>query len=531
MDQLIAVWTGLDLRRKVTVVLATVAMFAAILGLSRIASTPGMALLYAGLEPSAAGEVVQALEAQGVAYDVRGSGIYVDSAQRDTLRMTLASTGLPANGGQGYELLDSLSGFGTTSKMFDAAYWRAKEGEIARTILTSPGIRSARVHIAATSERPFRDRMDPSASVTVTAASGVVSAEHAMAFKHLVASAVAGLDPDSVTVIDSENGIVSGADNDPSEITHNREETLRNNVLRLLEARVGAGNAVVEVSIETNTDSEAIVERRLDPEGRVAVSTDTVETSSNEQDSGQSGVTVASNLPDGEAAGGGSSQSQNSETRERIDFQVSETTRELLRAPGATKRITVAVLVDGIRGSGPDGSETWEPRPPEELETLRALVASAVGFNAERGDQITLQTLELRPVAEEGTLAAPGLLSGLAINVMSVIQLLVLAAVALILGLFVIRPILSSAGATAAPGLPPPLPDEFEGAEGGEALSGELELGPFSDDPLPTFGDLPALDDLPAESPADRLRRLIDERQDDTVEVLRNWMEDKEERV
>ncbi|PIV75042.1 MAG: hypothetical protein COW55_07070, partial [Rhodobacteraceae bacterium CG17_big_fil_post_rev_8_21_14_2_50_65_11] len=148
LQNLVALWTALDGRRRTIVIGATIAMFLAILGLSRMAATPSMALLYAGMDSSAAGQVVAALEQRGVAYEVRGDSIHVDASQRDALRMTLAAEGLPATGAAGYELLDGLSGFGTTSQMFDAAYWRAREGELARTILANPQIRAARVHIA-----------------------------------------------------------------------------------------------------------------------------------------------------------------------------------------------------------------------------------------------------------------------------------------------------------------------------------------------------------------------------------------------
>jgi len=100
-----SVWSRLDTRRRIVVIGATVAMFAAILALSRMASQPSMSLLYAGLDPSAAGEVVAALDQQGVPYDVRAGAILVDSAQRDALRLTLAAEGLPANTGQGYDCL------------------------------------------------------------------------------------------------------------------------------------------------------------------------------------------------------------------------------------------------------------------------------------------------------------------------------------------------------------------------------------------------------------------------------------------
>ena len=129
------VWGKLDGRKRAVVLGATLLMFAAIALLARGPGAGPMALLYAGLDDSAAGEVVAALDARGVPYEVRGDAIWVPESARDLERITLAAEGLPATSAGGYELLDSLSGFGTTSQMFDAAYWRAKEGELARTIL------------------------------------------------------------------------------------------------------------------------------------------------------------------------------------------------------------------------------------------------------------------------------------------------------------------------------------------------------------------------------------------------------------
>ena len=128
MQSLSTVWAALDAQRRVFVIVATIAVFSAVILLARGAGTKDMSLLFGGLEARAAGDVIAALDQRGIPYDVRGGAIYVPTAQRDTLRMGLASEGLPTNGSQGYELLDSLSGFSTTSQMFDAAYWRAKEG-------------------------------------------------------------------------------------------------------------------------------------------------------------------------------------------------------------------------------------------------------------------------------------------------------------------------------------------------------------------------------------------------------------------
>jgi len=188
-------WQSLPMRKRAIVAIATLGVFLGFIGMSRLATTPDLALLYGGLDNRQAGEMMQALDAASVRYEVRGDAIYVDAARRDALRMQLAADGLPGGGGAGYEILDGLSGFGTTSQMFDAAYWRAKEGELARTIVSGPGIRIARVHIAQPPNGAFRRDTNVTASVTITATAGALTAARAEAFRFLVASAVPGLTP------------------------------------------------------------------------------------------------------------------------------------------------------------------------------------------------------------------------------------------------------------------------------------------------------------------------------------------------
>lgn len=540
VQQFLKVWSGLDLRRQVVVVLATVGIFFAILTMSRMASAPSMTLLYAGLESGAAGDVVRSLEQRGVAFEVRGGSIFVDNNERDQLRLTLASEGLPANGNRGYELLDTLTGFGTTSQMFDAAYWRAKEGELARTIVSSSHIAMARVHIASTGSNPFQRGVTPKASVSLTPNGSAITPAQGTAVRYLVASAVAGLSPDDVAVIDANGALIGQAeDAQPSVGGEDHAQILRDRVERLLEARVGFGNAVVEVSVDTVTESEAIREHRFDPDGRVAISTETEESTNSSSDAGGGDVTVASNLPDQENANGGdSSSSSNSETRERINYEVSETEREIIRAPGAIKRVTVAVLVNEPTITDAAGQTLPAPREEAELSALRELVSSAVGFDETRGDIITIKSMALQTVPPVGTLAGTSVLDRFNLDIMSTIQLIVLAIVTLILGLFVVRPLLSK---EPAPALPPPaaLPPLGDGSE--MALSGEVTSDSFDLPNLnaePVFGgDLPALPDLPmmggqsTEAPVDRLREMISERQEETVEILRSWLEDKEENV
>jgi flagellar M-ring protein FliF len=544
VQQLLNVWTALDLRRQIIVGGATIAMFFAIIAMSRMVSMPNMTLLYAGLEAGAAGDVVQSLEQRGIEFEVRGGSIFVDIKQRDQLRLTLASEGLPANSNNGYELLDSLSGFGTTSQMFDAAYWRAKEGELARTIVASTHISMARVHIATTGSNPFQRGVTPKASVALTAANGIISAQQAKAVRFLVASAVSGLASENVVVIDA-NGTLLGANDEevPAITGDDKAQVLRERVQRLLEARVGYGNSVVEVSVETVTESEAIRERSFDPNGRVAISTDTEERSNSATDAGGGDVTVASNLPNENSNGSGDSASNNTETRERINYEVSETEREIIRTPGAIKRLTVAVLVNDLVSFDENQESSQAPRPKEEIDSLRELVSSAVGFDESRGDIITIKSMALQSVPAVGAFADSSLLNQVNIDFMSAIQMVILAIVTLVLGLFVVRPLLSKGGG-AYPGSQPALiAQQVDGrigisteSRGNDQGAEDARFGRPNTQKLPAGQEIinlenSSIEGLAVEDSVERLQKMIGDRQEETVEILRGWLEEKEEKI
>ncbi|MEY1557254.1 flagellar basal-body MS-ring/collar protein FliF [Yoonia sp. R2331] len=512
MQNLLAVWSTLSAGRRLVVVGATVAVFLAVLFVARAASQKDLTLLYGGLESAAAGDVITALDARGVVYEVRGGAIYVDAAMRDALRMSLAGEGLPAAGAQGYELLDGLSGFGTTSQMFDAAYWRAREGELARTILANPTIRAARVHISTPSSRAFARDQKATAAVTLTTTANALSAQQIKAFQYLVAAAVSGLDPNDVAVIDDRGGLLSDATGAPvGAASDDKAAMLRDQAERLLAARVGPGNAVVEITVDTVTESESITERLIDPDSRVAISTDVTESEAKAQDTRGGDVTVASNLPDGDAgANGGTSSNDNSETRALTNYEISQTERQVVRAPGDIKRLTVAVLVNEVQATSADGTIESTPRTAEELADLEELVASAVGLDTARGDVLTLRSLPFDPLPTLGSEAVGGGVLNQPLNVMQLIQIGVAAVVALILGLFVVRPVLTNAQPVGPnPSLPAPL--DVTGPEGAEA---ELSSAPLIEGTV-----------APPDAVA-RLREMIAERETETVQILQDWMED-----
>lgn len=564
MDNLLTIWNGLDMRRRMILVGVTVGVFAAVLAMARVVNAPNMTLLYSGMEPGAAGQVIAALDARGVAHDIRGTAIYVPSDQRDQLRMSLASEGLPESTTAGYELLEQMTGFGTTSQMFDAAYWRAKEGELARTIAAAAGVKSARVHLARDSGTSFQRARQSSASVTLVMQSGVASAAQARAIQFLVGSAVPDLSAQDVAIIDAGSGQVISTDgaHAASASGEARQQALKQSVERILAARLGPGRAVVELSLETVTTEETILERRFDPGERVIVSSDTEERTHQSDGSDTAGVGVASNLPEGETGAGGSQSARDSETRERVNYDFSQTEREVRLAPGAIKRLTVAVLVDGLRTTDTQGESSYEPRTVEELAALDTLVKAAVGFDAERGDVISIQTMQFESVPDAvGTASsAPSMFAQFDIN-MIVKALLILAGLLVMAKLF-LRPVLAAAAPMAA--LPAPSNDDsasseindfsrglpelpalgalpaLEGADGMAmpqmATIEDFEI-PIENDngmiALPKLAGMPPItsgsDEEEEEDPVERLKKLIEQRKEETVEILRGWMEEREE--
>lgn len=500
MAGLIETWRDLTAQRKAIVVAAVAATVIALGALARTASTPRMTLLYAGLEPEASGEVLTALESMDVAASVRGDAIFVPEPERDRVRMALARDGLPRQGQAGFELLDDLNGFATTADMFDATFWRAKEGELARTIAASPGVRSARVHLAIPKVSAFsRGGRRASASVTIAMTRGRLDPQHALAARFLVALAIPDLEPEQVAVLDAQYGVIlaPGTDNplaDPAGDAETRERALESDLIDLLEARVGAGNARVQVALTVDRAAEKVTERLLDPESRVMMSRET----SDMQESGAAGagvVTVASNLPDGDAAATTSPpQSSRSETSEAARFDISEIRREREVAPGAVSRINVAVLVNDVAGENGEAPA----RAVEELEALRELVASAIGFDEARGDTVTVKAMEFHVAAPEGEIAAPGIFDFVQQNLMSILQIVIPAIVVIVLAIFVIGPLLRAGARKEPPAI----------------------AAPQSGAPAVVAADKP-------KSPVERLHDVASAQSDASVGVLKSWLEEE----
>ena len=444
-------WAALPPLKRAAAGGSVLAVVVALSAMVAMANREPQALLLAGLSDAAAGGVATELDARGVSYTVRGNSFYVPAAQRDRLRLALAEQGLPGDDGDGYELLDGLSGFSTTADMFDAAYWRAKEGELARTIRAIPGVAAARVHLGVGKPSAFsRRRAEKTASVTIEARGGL-NAERARSIQMLVALAVSGLAADQVAVIDTTRGLLAGPGRDRGPTGDGEAERaamIEGRLLSLLEARVGPGAARVSVAVELDRTATTQTEHLVDPERQVARRL-TTEERSREEDVGGA-VTVASNLPTGDVGGTdgtpgtGDPALRRSVTREDVSYVGTQTERTTRTAPGALRRLSVAVLLDDPVVRDAEGGAVPAPRSRAELDALRELVASAAGLDEARGDTLTLRALPFEAPAPPPMRDGSFFDERIAPHAVRIAETALLGVVAVVLGLFVVKPLLTA---------------------------------------------------------------------------------------
>lgn len=554
------VWNRLDRSRKFVVSASTVGAFLALVLLARSAISPEMVLLFGGLEPQAAVQVIDKLNEQGIHHSVKGGSVLVPKDVRDSLRLQLAGQESFSGHVEGYEILDNISGFGTTSQMFDAAYWRAKEGELARTIYTSPQVKNVRVHIANSSRGRFGSGDDASASVMIEPAANGLKPELARSLRTLVASAVEGLRSENVVIVNAISGEIFerpelGSSSGRRGVL--REKEIRNNVERILRARLGEGNFAVELSLETVKDSEKIRERLLDPSSRIAVSTEVMEVESAKNASGSDAVTVASNLPDAPPkADKGRSEVQQSETHTITNFELSETVREIDRPAGSVRRITAAVLLNrsALVEKVQEGEATLG-NPGQDLDTeisdITDLVSAAIGFDGGRGDVLSVKALTFQP---KGQLGSPpeikSFLEILSANAVALAQSALLAIVLIVIAIFVLRPLLrydysgtirrdedmvigDEAGTTSEhPKLVHADASQI-GADHrnfGSATLERAELASLVENHVNEEGSIDVRNERSIEAVPEELRGLAQNNQTSILEILRSWLLDDAQR-
>ena len=415
------------------------------------ANTPALALLYGDLDQRDAGAVVQSLERARIPFRIAAGGtqIMVPADDVARLRLSLAREGLPAGGSVGYELFDRGESLTTTPFQQDMNRLRALEGELQRTIRGLAGVRQARVHLVLPRREAFsRERGEAQASVVLAMqGSQRLDREGVQAVLHLVATAVPGLQPRAISIIDSRGELLArggqalgGAAGAATQEEMRRAQELRmaRGVEEMLERTLGAGKVRAEVSIDMDFERVELREERFDPENQVARSTQSTNEITRSSEPGN--VSVANNLPGAEAAPAGAG-NQESRQEETTNFEIGRSTRNTLREHPVMRRLSVAVLVDGVAEPVEGGPPRLRERSTEELARLVTLVRGAVGFNEQRGDRV--EVVSMRFAEAELPVAAPGMF-GLDIPQAMIARLIdtgVLALVALLAILLVGRPV------------------------------------------------------------------------------------------
>ncbi len=371
-------------------------------------STPSLKLLYSDLSSTDSASVAAKLEESQIRYDVSpdGTRIMVPESEVGRARMLLAEAGLPNGGSMGYELFDKQSGFGTTNFIQNINQVRALEGELARTIGSLGPIKAARVHLVLPQRELFsRENRPASASVFIQLNQGArLEREQIMSIQSLVASAVPNMKADSVSVIDSQGNLLArGGEQDTSLMAMKAEEMRRAYETRLTQSvediigrTVGYGRVRATVTAELNFDRVTTSEEVFDPESQVARSVQTVEELNSEKESAPQDVSVQNNLPgiSGDLLGEPGSSAEGSRVEETTNFEISKTVRNRVSEVGEVKRLSVAVLVDGTYATDAEGNKTYQPRSEQELEQIRQLVRSAIGYDEKRGDTVEIVNMQ-----------------------------------------------------------------------------------------------------------------------------------------
>jgi flagellar M-ring protein FliF len=362
--------------------------------------------LYAGLNAQDVSRIGAVLKDAGIAFDVNSEGTKVMVRREETAqaRMLLAEKGLPSSSNAGYELFDKLGPIGLTSFMQEVTRVRAIEGELARTIQAMKGVKAARVHIVLPETGSFRRGRQPASASVFIRTETAADASMAQAIRHLVSAAVPGLTVDDISVLNADGTVLASA-GDASSTASSRKldlertvsKDLSENVRKTLAPYLGLDNFEVNVAASLNIDKRQISETTFDPDSKVERSLRVVkETGRQENTASRSPVGVEQNVPDQGADGAGGDQSKRTnEKREdlsnyELNTKVVSTTSEGYRIEG----LTIAVVLNRKRLLETLGEAATPEAIQAKVKEIERLASTAAGFDARRGDQISVEAVE-----------------------------------------------------------------------------------------------------------------------------------------
>lgn len=507
-------------------------------------TAPNMTPIFTALPIEDGAKIVAELETQGVPYELRanGSQILVPADMVERLRMRMAERGLPSRGSiVGYEIFDKGDSLGTSNFVLNLNQLRALEGELARTIASFDTVDDARVHLVMPKRELFsRDRSVPTASVALKLR-GVTNLgkNEIAAVRHLVATAVPGLKPQHVTIVDSRGVLLAKGQEEgenPGVISEEAEGyrieyegRTRATIERLLEQSLGMGKVKAEVHADIDFDRIVTNKEVYDPEGQIARSVQSVtETERSNDSTNSTDVSVGNNLPAAQASTSpmGGSQSERNRTEETTNFEITKQVTNSVKETGTVKRLSVAVLVDGVYTPGADGAEaSYQPRSEEELAQIERLVQSAIGYDAQRGDEVNVINMQFAQAGDD--LFAESAFDWLKKDLNSIIQTMVLGGVAILAILLVIRPLVARAIESAENAS---REDEMEQAalaapSVAARLTDQTRLAPpIDEEEEQEMINIDRIQGKLKSSSVSKINGMIEKHPEETAQILRGWL-------
>lgn len=407
MDQIRKLIGTLSVKQRVTIIAMAILVIAALYGLTRWHTESDFKPLYTSLSPEDAALVIQKLKESGTEYRVSdsGSSVSAPSARVAELRLDLAAAGIPKTGRIGYELFDKTN-FGATEFTEHLNYHRALEGELEHSIAALSSVEQARVHITFPKESVFLDSREPAkASVLLKLRIGSrLLPQNVAAVTNLIASAVEGLSPGSVSVLDMQGNLLNRPHHDleggdgGSESTLEYRQKIENDLLAkvnaTLEPLLGAEKFRAGISVDCDFSSGEQSEETVDPTKSVMLTSQkTEEQSGSNLSSGQPGTASSLPRPTSRPGSGGAGLTRRTEN---ISFQSSRVVRHTKLPQGSIKRMSISVLVDHtvrMQGQGKNAKRVIVPPDADTLKAIHDLVAAATGVSTERGDQLVIEAL------------------------------------------------------------------------------------------------------------------------------------------
>ncbi|NKM54715.1 flagellar M-ring protein FliF [Rhizobium anhuiense] len=524
---------------------------AIVLAAALFVNKPAQETLYVGLDSPDLNQISMALAEANIDFQVGtdGSSISVPAGLTGKARLMLAERGLPNSANAGYELFDNVGSLGLTSFMQEVTRVRALEGEIARTIQSISGITAARVHIVMPEVGNFRKaEQKPTASVMIRA-SATAGRSAATSIRHLVASAVPGLDIDDVTILDSAGQLLASGDeasnsslNRSLNIVQNVQQEVESNIDKALAPFLGMDNFRSSVTADLNTDAQQIQETTYDPESKVERSVrSTKEAQQSQQKTSDSATTVEQNIPQAAPEAGGSagpeSQDKSDKREEQTNYEINSRTTATTRNSYKVEKLSIAVVVNKGRIAKMVGEPADQAKIDAYLAEMQKIVTSAAGIDAKRGDVVTVTAMDFleNQLLEDAT-GGVRVMDMLSRNLAGIINSLAFVAVAFVVVWMGLRPLVRSVsgngGASVLGDATPEaagleLPD-FAPAAGGSG--GALMDGFGSDFGFDSTEDLLSLGDDDGnfnrrvkEGPERKLSRMVEINEERAAKILRKW--------